>query len=260
MSETYAAQPELPPIHASRRSMPLASFPLSSPPPTPSSEVWPRETHRFIMSSPTRAPSPQFNRTSFRDSRQAGAQNIWGCRFSARQKRLNPSLLQRNTGSRNEERETRRNLFLKRVREASEEKRWRERKVRTGETDDEVLRALWIAERNRWKEQRRQEALNLEFPGELEDIPEEMSEAENELHELDQIILEEERSYLNLEDAWVETVAGQTEIPSIGASYENEDEEYDHIFMQFIEEEKAKQSSLGLEPRYGEDQEMMDTS
>ena len=54
-------------------------------------------------------------------------------------------------------RETRRKLFLKRVREDQEDKRW---KARGG--DDEMMRTVWIAEQRRREERIRREALGLD--------------------------------------------------------------------------------------------------
>jgi hypothetical protein len=63
-------------------------------------------------------------------------------------------------------RETRRRLFLKRVREDSEDKRW---KARGG--DDEMMRSIWIAEQRRREERQRREAVGLEaLPIEEEDF------------------------------------------------------------------------------------------
>jgi hypothetical protein len=60
-----------------------------------------------------------------------------------------------------EGREARRKLFLKRVREGSEEKKWRDRNSGIGEGEDEVLRCIWVAEERRREEARRREAMGV---------------------------------------------------------------------------------------------------
>jgi hypothetical protein len=66
--------------------------------------------------------------------------------------------MNRNAG---EGREARRKLFLKRVREGSEEKRWRDRNSGIAEGEDEVLRSIWVAEERRREESRRREAMGI---------------------------------------------------------------------------------------------------
>ncbi len=61
----------------------------------------------------------------------------------------------RNSGE--EGRETRRKLFLKKVREGAEEKRWKDRGG-----DEEIMRCIWVAEERRREERIRREALGLD--------------------------------------------------------------------------------------------------
>lgn len=83
--------------------------------------------------------------------------------FSTRATKSNP-LMDRSSSSRVEEgRETRRKLFLKKVREESEDKKW-DRRNRGNE--DELMRVLWVGERGREKEWRREEARRVELVGE----------------------------------------------------------------------------------------------
>ena len=80
--------------------------------------------------------------------------------FSKRTTKVNPLIHGRDDG-----RETRRKLFLKRVREEGEEKRWkgRERSINgEGEEEMEMMRCVWIAEERR----RKREAEALGFSGE----------------------------------------------------------------------------------------------
>jgi hypothetical protein len=58
-------------------------------------------------------------------------------------------------------RETRRKLFLKRVREGGEEKRWRDRGG-----DEEIMRCLWVAEKRRRDEMTQREAMGIKEPSE----------------------------------------------------------------------------------------------
>jgi hypothetical protein len=60
-----------------------------------------------------------------------------------------------------EGREARRKLFLKRVKEGSEEKRWRGRHSGFCEGEDEILRSIWVAEERRREEARRREAMGI---------------------------------------------------------------------------------------------------
>ncbi|EDN94771.1 predicted protein [Sclerotinia sclerotiorum 1980 UF-70] len=68
--------------------------------------------------------------------------------FSKRITKTNPLLHGQGDG-----RETRRKLFLRRVREDSEDKRW---KARGG--DDEIMRTIWIAEQRRRAERQARDA------------------------------------------------------------------------------------------------------
>jgi hypothetical protein len=77
-------------------------------------------------------------------------------------------------GSGDEGRETRRKLFLKRVREGSEEKKWAGRGG-----DEEIMRCLWLAEERRRVERRRREALGIEVVEEEEEEDQMMSMGES---------------------------------------------------------------------------------
>jgi hypothetical protein len=83
--------------------------------------------------------------------------------FSKRTTKVNPLIHGR--GSVEEGRETRRKLFLKNVREASEEKKW---KNRGG--DDEIMRCIWVAEQRRLQERMSKEAMGIEAPMEEEEL------------------------------------------------------------------------------------------
>jgi hypothetical protein len=54
---------------------------------------------------------------------------------------------------------------LKKVREGSEDKRWRDRGG-----DEEIMRCIWVAEERRREERQRKEAMGIEGPGEEEEM------------------------------------------------------------------------------------------
>lgn len=83
--------------------------------------------------------------------------------FSKRTTKVNPLIHGR--GNADEGRETRRKLFLKGVREKSEEKKWRDRGG-----DDEIMRCIWVAEQRRLDERRRKEIMGIEADAEEEEL------------------------------------------------------------------------------------------
>ncbi|KAF7896310.1 hypothetical protein EAF00_006324 [Botryotinia globosa] len=136
---------------------PLSSSPLRSSPP-----VSPLEPRNAIL--PTRIQQAGDSHTSFMMSPESGASktaspdknhsnsnkhspNREGT-FSKRITKTNPLLHGQGDG-----RETRRKLFLRRVREDSEDRRW---KARGG--DDEMMRTIWIAEQRRRAERQARDA------------------------------------------------------------------------------------------------------
>ncbi|KAM0141236.1 hypothetical protein ACHAO1_002015 [Botrytis cinerea] len=136
---------------------PLSSSPLRSSPPV--SPLEPRNANL-----PTRMQQAGDYQTSFMMSPESGASktsspdknhpssnkhspNREGA-FSKRITKTNPLLHGQGDG-----RETRRKLFLRRVREDSEDKRW---KARGG--DDEMMRTIWIAEQRRRAERQARDA------------------------------------------------------------------------------------------------------
>ncbi|TEY33919.1 hypothetical protein BOTCAL_0652g00090 [Botryotinia calthae] len=136
---------------------PLSSSPLRSSPPV--SPLEPRNANL-----PTRIQQAGDYQTSFMMSPESGASktsspdknhpssnkhspNREGA-FSKRITKTNPLLHGQGDG-----RETRRKLFLRRVREDSEDKRW---KARGG--DDEMMRTIWIAEQRRRAERQARDA------------------------------------------------------------------------------------------------------
>lgn len=185
--------------------------------------------------------------------------------FSKRVTKANP-LINRNA---DESREARRKLFLKKVREGSEEKRWSNRGLGGSEGEEEVLRAIWQAEERRREEERRQEARGLDVEVE-EEVDEEM-----EMEMVDEVALLEERELEALvgalgQDEWMDELLWENHLSTVQARdqhaqdtpYGSDDEEYDHIFMDVIEEENrmASQHQQQIPGYLDMDHEMMDMS
>lgn len=192
--------------------------------------------------------------------------------FSKRITKANP-LMNRNA---DEGREARRKLFLKRVREGSEEKKWRDRNSGLVEGEDEVLRAIWLAEERRREDARRIEesVLGVGIGEEEEEI---VGEGDLRADEVmaDEVAMKEEQELeallgsLNQEDEmevllWEDQASAKRtrnqraqETP-----YGSDDEEYDHIFMDVIEEENrtASQQHQQMPGYLDTDHEMMDMS
>ncbi|PMD27175.1 hypothetical protein NA56DRAFT_562404 [Hyaloscypha hepaticicola] len=192
--------------------------------------------------------------------------------FSKRITKANP-LMNRNA---DEGREARRKLFLKRVREGSEEKKWRDRNSGLVEGEDEVLRAIWLAEERRREDARRIEesVLGVGIGEEEEEI---VGEGDLRADEVmaDEVAMKEEQELeallgsLNQEHEmevllWEDQASAKRtrnqraqETP-----YGSDDEEYDHIFMDVIEEENrtASQQHQQMPGYLDTDHEMMDMS
>jgi hypothetical protein len=196
--------------------------------------------------------------------------------YSKRTTKSNPLLNNRNSGS--EGRETRRKLFLKRVRDVADNKRWKERGIGTNPEEEEILRCIWMQEERKREDRRRREASGIAEPA-FEDVEEEidadevmagevaMSE-EAELEQYWEMISESTQSNTSklshpdvhtlpdLRSRYTSTSQERSE-----TLYGSDDDEYDEIFMDVIEEEQ-RLSSQQREPTraYTEDEEMMDMS
>ncbi|PBP21738.1 hypothetical protein BUE80_DR007574 [Diplocarpon rosae] len=195
--------------------------------------------------------------------------------YSRRQAKSNPLMSGRGNGD--EGRETRRKLFLKRVREGSEEKKWKDRGG-----DEEIMRCLWIAEERRRGERRQREAMGIEGPPEEDEEPERSKDLDELMAE--EVAMSEEREleallgsmkYEDQDDSYRSTLSNDTNMrsgdtihdtstslqyqQSLETSYGSDEEEYDNIFMDVIEGES--QMSIQQHPsRYANDQDMMDMS
>jgi len=165
-------------------------------------------------------------------------------------------------------------LFLKNVREASEEKRWRDRGG-----DDEIMRCIWIAEQRRLEERRRKEVIGFEA-----DVEEEEPSTDEVM--ADEVAMKEEQEleallgYLNQEDenqVMNQSMVSESDMnafiwdnsnnpdPTTPAPRDQlppetpygSDDEYDDIFMDVIQGENRLSSQLQPSD-YSEDQDMMD--
>jgi hypothetical protein len=185
-----------------------------------------------------------------------------------------------------EGREARRKLFLKRVREGSEEKKWRDRNSGLVEGEDEVLRAIWVAEERKREEARRIEesVLGVGIGQEEEEVVEEgdlrddevmadevewKEELELEEQELKEQELETLLRCLDQEDGVETLLWGDQALvkrtrnqQAQDTPYGSDDEEYDHIFMDVIEEENrtASQQHQQIPGYLDTDHDMMDMS
>lgn len=199
--------------------------------------------------------------------------------YSKRTTKSNP-LIHKSGGSSNEGRETRRKLFLKRVRDVADEKRWKERGI--GEDlgeEEEVLRCIWMQEERKREERRQREAqiLGLEpTPEDVEEVEIDMDEEELMAEEIARVDeMEMEQYYEMVGGAYQNTpMDGEIEsrLPHMDnhhaptaskteSLYGSDDDEYDEIFMDVIvEEQRASSQQVQSAPGYVDDQEMMDMS
>lgn len=133
-------------------------------------------------------------------------------------------------------RETRRNLFLKRVRKDSEDKRWEER---GGE--DEIMRVVWLGEEKRRRDRIAQEAEGLKM--QEDDALE--SDGHEEKDMVENVALQEDAEI----DAYLDMLESErrdgvvTTRESGDTPYGSDEDEYDDIFMQVITNETPHQSA-----------------
>jgi hypothetical protein len=150
--------------------------------------------------------------------------------YSRRPTKANP-LIHRNP---QDGRETRRKLFLKRVKDKSADRRYG--------GDEEMMRRIWLAEERRREEAIRREAMGLE-PGLDEEELEEFGNLDEVL--VEEIAREEEEeleALLGLMEGEASNTTAPQEQQHSETPYGSDDEEYDHIFMDVIMEEKMTAS------------------
>ncbi|KAI9048684.1 hypothetical protein LZ554_007515 [Drepanopeziza brunnea f. sp. 'monogermtubi'] len=279
---TYSQSQYYTPNHPS----PLSSSPLrNSPSPLSARDtnVSPRRAQDTVMSSPSKPgyspsnPKSIFTSpsttpgTSSRTPLISPPPTKRHSAYSRRTTKANP-LMSGLTGD--DGRETRRKLFLKRVREGGEEKRWRERGG-----DEEIMRCLWVAENRRRDEKKQREAMGITEPPE-EDEEERMVNLDEVMVEevamSEELELEALLGNLNPEDQDIshgdapsnemDMLSGESTNDRVHTQashyqqsiYGSDDDEYDNIFMDVIQEESrisSQQPSGSIN-----DQEMMDLS
>lgn len=159
-----------------------------------------------------------------------------------------------------ESRETRRNLFFKKIKEATDEKRWRERKGGFCEGDEEIMRALWLADKRHWKEQREKEASSWKyFKGFEED--EQGTEADRSKSDVDITPPEEIDEDLPEERLLLDDTQENHQGTILAPRFDPADDDiYDDIFMDLIKEEDKASYGLMWKPKGGEDPNEMDLS
>ena len=196
--------------------------------------------------------------------------------YSKRTTKTNPLLHNSRSSASDEGRETRRKLFLKRAQEKTQEKREKARGLGISEErlreEEEVMRAVWINEERRRVEGQRREAriLDIEPELELEEEEERFDDYDEEAVMVDEVAREEEDELESLLLFLPPTSTSSQDRPvfsQIETPYGSDDDEYDDIFMDVIEEEQRMSSQPHLQQRQnvpayvdGGDEEMMDMS
>ncbi|KFY63843.1 hypothetical protein V496_03629 [Pseudogymnoascus sp. VKM F-4515 (FW-2607)] len=224
---------------------PLSSSPLRA---SPNRD----DIFSFDMASLT---PPQTNQTE-RSSESA---------YSARQTKKNP-LIHRNDNDNG--RETRRKLFLRRVRQDSEDKRWEKRGG-----DDEIMRTIWIAEQKRRDERRARDAQA--WAG-IEEEEEDLDEAQlaeignvnpsKDEEMVDEVAQQEDaemEAMLSMLDAesWDPPPSQRNRQDDNNTTYGSDDDEYDQLFMEIgFDETGGNLSSPPVQSAQEPDQDMMDMS
>ncbi|TLD18927.1 hypothetical protein E2P81_ATG01655 [Venturia nashicola] len=170
-----------------------------------------------------------------------------------------PNPLMRKEG---DQRERRRNLFMKKVQTGREDKRWEGR-------SEQILRSDYILEQRRWENERARSAPDLDIYEDEEDelptsstnlfsnttpssphLPSHQIEdevdvvAQMEQQELDELLAlaaEEEHPLVN---SYMEVM----DIPSSPTRYGSDEEDYDDIFMEMVSSQTAEQGQSGSIP------------
>lgn len=211
---------------------------MISPTPTPRMKKWstvtrtPSSAASSTFSCNT-ASTPKTSSSMTSTSGGSGRESV----YSKRQTKKNPILRSAEDG-----RETRRKLFLKRVKEERDERRF------GGRGDEEMMRRIWVAESRRWDESLRRE-------GDAEILAEEAmdeGDVEEDAGIVDEVLQWEEREL----EAYLEMAEDQNQAQRMDdgmdpvevgheTPYGSDEEEYDDIFMDVIQaEQKVSQSSV----------------
>ncbi|KAK6950767.1 hypothetical protein Daesc_007292 [Daldinia eschscholtzii] len=205
--------------HRPTRPSPLSSSPIrpSSP---PLSLRDPNTLPRFdTQSSPIKGPPSKF-------------------KFASRNAKPNPLRQNRENAQ-----ESRRNLFLRNVRQRADDKKWERRGG-----DQEVLKLEWSKLDKLRREQKNADLDGMVFEDEIEDFAELKREAmeENPDDMMVDAIAQEEQEEL---DAMLSMFEAQTQSsqPPVGTASPtiSDEEDYDHLFMDFLsQQEQNGQDSI----------------
>ncbi|KAI9729907.1 MAG: hypothetical protein M1818_008347 [Claussenomyces sp. TS43310] len=159
-------------------------------------------------------------------------------------------------------RETRRSLFLRKVREDSEDKRWQ---ARGG--DDEMMRTIWVAEQRRRAERQALEAQNVpadyEEDVELDDANSRCQSSQRTNGDMVDEVLQQENEEIEALLSMMDSESnGVPQKPSRGPEslYGSDDEDYDSLFMEVIDKQGNLSRQRDLEQRNAESHDLMDTS
>jgi hypothetical protein len=159
------------------------------------------------------------------------------------------------SGTREEKAETRRKLFLKKVKEGADDKKWERRGG-----DEEVMRVLWASEE---RERRIRERVLAETMGGIEEeegIEEEMADevAVHEERELEALVgnwmagSSQSDGYIGSSDARTE----RREMDIETEHYGSDEEDYDQVFLEMMEDERR----VATQQQQEGDHDMMDMS
>ncbi|KAL9120519.1 MAG: hypothetical protein Q9187_002925 [Circinaria calcarea] len=151
--------------------------------------------------------------------------------------------------NKNSERDRRRDLFLKKVKQAGDDTRW-------GARGDQVLRSDFIARQRRWEEEKARSAS--EVPSAPEDEEMDVENASDYGHDIvfEEILLQEERELDALSLEMDEQQDTNLEQKHIMPEYGTDDEEYERLLVDALEQAENEKSRLDPETPIPEDQHM----
>ncbi|KAI8629856.1 hypothetical protein F5Y19DRAFT_61849 [Xylariaceae sp. FL1651] len=196
---------------------PGVSSPLSSSPLRPSqasSPLSPRNPNtpprRDTQSSPIQGPSSKF-------------------KYASRNAKPNPLRL-----SRDKAQESRRTLFLKNVRQRSDDKKWEQRGG-----DQEALKLEWNVLSRHWRQEKESDLDGIVFENELEDIPETIDAAWQETDDMMvDAMAQEEEAEMDAMLSMLETGPFSSQTPARPDTPAlSNDEDYDTLFMDILSQQ-----------------------
>ncbi|KAI1270267.1 hypothetical protein F5Y18DRAFT_421756 [Xylariaceae sp. FL1019] len=198
---------------------PTVSSPLSSSPirASQSSPLSPRDINtlprRDILSSPIRGPPTK-------------------SKYAARDTKPNPLRVNREKAQ-----EGRRTLFLKNVRQRSDQKKWEQRGG-----DQEALMREWNVINKQRRQEKDADVDGIVFEGDLDDIPEEVNEESDDM--MVDSIAQDEEAEMDAMLSLLQSSASQQEQPSRPDSiYGSDDEDYDALFMDMMNQQEGNSAS-----------------